>query len=128
MIDIFNEFDGKLNKNAIYECGYESGFILPYKKQVIIGTHDLFAKKRLNHSFVAGKENVFSVPKIGDYVVHQNHGIAVYTGITQLNVDGVRKDYLTLTYKGSDTLYVPTDQLDMVFRYDKKEGARVKRH
>ena len=43
-----------------------------------------------------------------------------------MNVDGVLKDYLKINYKNSDTLYVPTDQLDMVYHYDKKEGAKVK--
>ena len=52
--------------------------------------------------------------EIGDYVVHQNHGIGQYMGIEQLTVVGVTKDYIKIKYAGSDLLYLPTDQLDMV--------------
>ncbi len=122
------------NRGTITVCGgaISRGFEYPLIQTVIIGDREIFGsekkkkKKPLYRGRKGDKISDFTTLSPGDYVVHQNHGIAVYTGITQLNVDGVRKDYLTLTYKGSDTLYVPTDQLDMVFRYDKKEGARVK--
>ena len=55
--------------------------------------------------------------EIGDYVVHQNHGIGQYMGIEQLTVVGVTKDYIKIKYAGSDLLYLPTDQLDMVSKY-----------
>lgn len=54
---------------------------------------------------------------IGDYVVHQNHGIGQYMGIEQLTVVGITKDYIKIKYAGSDLLYLPTDQLDMVSKY-----------
>ena len=122
------------NRGTITVCGgsVSRGFEYPLIQTVVIGDREIFGseKKKKKKPIYRGKKgdkiSDFTTLSPGDYVVHQNHGIAVYTGITQLNVDGVRKDYLTLTYKGSDTLYVPTDQLDMVFRYDKKEGARVK--
>ena len=63
---------------------------------------------------------------MGDYVVHRNYGIGQYIGIEQLNVDGVRKDYLKIRFKGDDFLYVPTDQLDMVYKHIAKDGARIK--
>ena len=53
----------------------------------------------------------------GDYVVHQNHGIGMYTGIQRLEVQGVVKDYLKLLYDKGDTLYVPVTQLDLLSRY-----------
>ncbi|MBQ2765440.1 MAG: transcription-repair coupling factor, partial [Clostridia bacterium] len=54
---------------------------------------------------------------IGDFVVHANHGIGMYMGIEQLTVVGVTKDYIKIQYAGSDLLYLPTDQLDMVSKY-----------
>ncbi len=54
---------------------------------------------------------------IGDYVVHSAHGIGIYKGIQKLTVQGVLKDYIKIQYGGSDVLYVPVTQLDMVAKY-----------
>jgi transcription-repair coupling factor (superfamily II helicase) len=53
----------------------------------------------------------------GDYVVHDIHGIGVYKGMHQLTVEGVTKDYLKIKYKGTDLLYVPVQQLDLLSKY-----------
>ncbi len=65
--------------------------------------------------------------KSGDYVVHQSHGIGRYVGIERLDIHGVVKDYLKLSYDKGDTLYVPVTQLDTLSRYDvQDDGAKVK--
>lgn len=65
----------------------------------------------------------------GDYVVHAAHGIGLYQGIHQLEVQGVVKDYLKLQYDKGDTLYVPVTQLDLVSKYiGAKEDAKLKLH
>ena len=53
----------------------------------------------------------------GDYVVHEVHGIGRFAGIHKMKVDGFEKDYIKICYAGSDTLYVPATQLDMVTKY-----------
>ena len=53
----------------------------------------------------------------GDYVVHVEHGIAKFTGVTTLSTDNTEKEYLVLQYAAGDKLYVPTDQIDRVNRY-----------
>ncbi|MDI6710706.1 MAG: transcription-repair coupling factor [Bacillota bacterium] len=58
----------------------------------------------------------------GDYVVHVNHGIGRYLGITLLEIGGVKREYLQVKYAGEDKLYVPTDQLGMVQKYIGAEG------
>lgn len=58
----------------------------------------------------------------GDYVVHATHGIGRYVGIRTLEIQGQHKDYLHLEYAGSDTLYVPVDQLHLVQKYVGVEG------
>ncbi|MBQ2706725.1 MAG: transcription-repair coupling factor, partial [Clostridia bacterium] len=65
---------------------------------------------------------------VGDFVVHVNHGIGMYMGIEQLTVVGVTKDYIKIKYAGTDLLYLPTDQLDMVSKYigAHTEGGGVK--
>ncbi len=55
--------------------------------------------------------------KVGDYVVHETCGIGRYLGIEQLTVDGVTRDYINIQYAGSDKLFIPTNQLDMVSKY-----------
>ena len=84
-------------------------------------------KKRKRYGKVKGEKiDNFTDLNMGDYVVHRNYGIGQYIGIEQLNVDGVRKDYLKIRFKGDDFLYVPTDQLDMVYKHIAKDGARIK--
>ena len=49
--------------------------------------------------------------------MHQSHGIGMYAGIQRLEVQGATKDYLQVQYSGSDVLYVPVTQLDLLSRY-----------
>ncbi len=64
------------------------------------------------------REDLLARLQVGDYVVHEDHGIAIYEGLTRLTLaDGVEREYLYLRYAGSDRLYVPVDQVDRVRRY-----------
>ncbi len=54
---------------------------------------------------------------VGDYVVHENHGIGRFAGIVKMQVDGFEKDYVKIAYAGTDCLYVPATQLDLVTKY-----------
>jgi transcription-repair coupling factor (superfamily II helicase) len=53
----------------------------------------------------------------GDYVVHVDHGIAIFRGLTRMSSDGTEREYLVLEYAGGDRLYVPTERIDRVSRY-----------
>lgn len=53
----------------------------------------------------------------GDLVVHALHGIGKFVGIRKLEMEGITKDYITIQYAGTDVLYVPVSQLDMVSKY-----------
>ena len=65
---------------------------------------------------------------VGDYVVHTNHGIGVYAGLHTLKTEGVYQDYIKINYAGSDSLYVPCNQLDCVNKFIGAEGTvRVSR-
>ena len=77
------------------------------------------------------KERIMSYSdlSVGDYVVHINHGIGIYSGIKSITTDGVQKDYLVLNYAQGDVLYVPCNSLDSVSKYiGAGEGANVKIH
>ena len=64
-----------------------------------------------------GEKIVFADLKVGDLVVHRNHGIAIFNGVKTIRTEGNIKDYIVLTYRGGDTLYVPTENLDNVRKY-----------
>ena len=59
----------------------------------------------------------------GDYVVHAIHGIGVFDGIKTMNMSGVIKDFLKINYRGSDVLYVPVTQLDLISKYASPNDA-----
>jgi len=107
------------------------GFEFPDLKISVISDKEVFgeAKRKSARKFAkkgAGKIKSFTELKPGDYVVHINHGIGVYRGIKQLELQGFKKDYLELNYAGKDTLYVPVEQLDMVQKYIGSEGKPPK--
>lgn len=66
---------------------------------------------------------------VGDYVVHSAHGIGIYSGIHKIDVQGIIKDYIKISYAKGDVLYVPVTQLDMVTKYiGSKEDSAVHIH
>ena len=64
--------------------------------------------------------------KVGDYVVHENHGVGIYNGIVQMSDGDTKRDYFKITYKDNGILYVPTTSLDMLQKYVAGEGASPK--
>ena len=67
--------------------------------------------------------------EVGDYVVHESHGIGIYEGIHKIETHGIIKDYIKIQYAKGDTLYVPVTQLDLVSRYiGPREDANVRLH
>ena len=81
-----------------------SGFRKPKRK----------AKRKLSNAERIGSYTDLSV---GDLVVHEHHGIGRFAGVVRMPVDGVEKDYIKISYAGSDVLYVPATQLDLVSKY-----------
>lgn len=108
-----------------------NGFEYPDLKLCVISDKAVFgqAKRKVVKKNVkkgVSKIKSFSELKPGDYVVHVNHGIGVYKGIKQLEVQGHTKDYLELSYHAEDKLFVPVEQLDMVQKYIGSEGKTPK--
>lgn len=107
------------------------GFEYPDLKISVISDKEVFgeAKRktvRRNNKKGTSKIKSFTELKPGDFVVHVNHGIGVYRGIKQLELQGHKKDYLELVYECDDKLYVPVEQLDMVQKYIGSEGKNPK--
>ena len=64
--------------------------------------------------------------QVGDYIVHEHHGIGLYLGIEHIVREGVEKDYILIQYRGADRLFVPIDQMHLVEKYVGQEGKRPK--
>jgi len=108
-----------------------TGFELSIQKIAVITEEELFnkrVKKSKSRQKLSNAERIksYSELKIGDYVVHVNHGIGKYLGIETLVINGVHKDYLHIRYHGSDKLYVPVEQIDLVQKYVGSEGKEPK--
>lgn len=119
------------NKEVVVTFGIlNRGFEFPELKLSVISDNEIFGnrkKKKPPKAFKNGRKiDSFLDLKVLDYVVHVNHGIGIYKGIKQLEVQGIKKDYLHINYKGTDSLYVPVEQLDMIQKYIGNEGNAPK--
>ncbi|WP_297633795.1 transcription-repair coupling factor [uncultured Clostridium sp.] len=105
-----------------------SGFEYPKQKLCVISDKEVFGeakrklKKKTKNKKGVSKITSFTDLKIGDYVVHVNHGVGVYKGIKQMDVGGIKRDYLDIVYQKGDKLYIPVDQLDLIQKYIGGEG------
>ena len=111
----------------IVVAGYTSGFTLPTVKLVYLTERELFNKRPQRKKRIKTLENAqrlrnYTELKPGDYVVHINHGIGRFEGIKTLENNGVKRDYITITYQRGDQLFVPADQLSLVQKYVGSEG------
>ena len=76
-------------------------------------------RKKSEKKLPPGRQKIESCAdlSVGDYVVHESHGIGRFAGIVKMQVDGLERDYIKICYAGTDSLYVPATQLDMVSKY-----------
>ncbi len=90
--------------------------ICPDSREGALSASGVLKKKKKKRS---GTETILSYNdlEVGDYVVHEIHGIGQYMGIENLTIDGVSRDYINIRYAGSDKLFLPVDKLDMVSKY-----------
>ncbi len=97
------------------------GFEYSNLKFAIISDKEVFGTYKKTRPTKTRKDTAkiasFTDLNIGDYVVHESHGIGKYIGVEQLTVQGVRKDYLAVKYSGEDKLYVPIDQMNLIQKY-----------
>ncbi len=108
----------------------QGGFEYPGLKFIVISDKEIFGAGKNKSSRLRrkskGKAINFSDLKVNDYVVHENHGIGRYEGVEQLNIQGIKKDYLTIRYKGEDKLYVPIDQMNLIQKYIGSDSIKPK--
>ncbi len=107
---------------CIYIGSISAGIDYPGIRLAILTDAQLIrrrGKKEHRRALPKGQTRVESCAdlSVGDIVVHENHGIGRFAGIVKMNVDGLEKDYIKINYAGTDSLYVPATQLDMVSKY-----------
>ena len=103
------------------------GYEYPMLKFMVIAESDIFGrkkKKKRRKTYDGQKIQDFAELHVGDYVVHENHGIGIYQGIEKIQVEKVAKDYMKISYAAGGTLYIPATQLDMIQKY---AGADAKK-
>jgi len=103
------------------------GFVLSRAGLSLLTEREVFgehAEHETRRRKVAAFSPDFRDLKVGDLVVHVDHGIGRYAGIARVGEDGASRDFMLLTYEGGDRLYVPVDRLDLVQRYSGVAGQR----
>jgi len=109
-----------------------SGFEVPGAKLALVSDKEVFGRPKLRQPRKQYDQGLrisdFSEIRPGDYVVHVQHGIGKYIGVINLEVQGIRRDYLNIHYYGQDKLYVPTDSIHLINKYVGAEGHRPKLH
>ena len=115
-----DDLELRAGRVALMSGSLSSGFEYPENKTVLITQGRAMDSVRKRKARKRNKaEEIRSLADIseGDLVVHSSHGIGRFIGIRKLEFDGVVKDYITIQYAGTDKLYIPVTQLDMVSKY-----------
>ena len=107
----------------------KKGFEYPLIKFAVMTESDIFGqeqKKRKKKKNYNGKRiQDFAELSIGDFVVHEKHGLGIYRGIEKVEVDRIIKDYIKIGYRGGSNLYIPATQLDCLQKYSGGDTAKV---
>ncbi len=107
------------------------GFAYPIIDYYVMSEGDLYGKKkkrRRRRSQLDGKKiTELSSLSVGDYVIHENHGLGKYCGTERVEVSGITKDYIKITYGDGGNLYVPVTQMDVVQKYADADAEKVPR-
>lgn len=94
----------------------DNGIILHECKVAIIGSGNVYTKtapKRIRKK----RGDMFTAPEVGDYAVHEKHGIGKILGTKKIETTDGIKEYISIAYKGGDMLYVPVEQMDILSKY-----------
>lgn len=107
------------------------GFEYPLIKFIVITEGDMFGvekkrRKKKKTNYEGTKIQSFSDLSVGDYVVHEDHGLGIYRGIEKIERDGVIKDYLKVEYGDGGNLYLPAARMDGIQKYAGSDAKKPK--
>ena len=108
------------------------GYEYPMIRYAVLSETDVFGrekkqKKRRKKTYEGRRISSFTDLSVGDYVVHENHGLGIYRGIEKITVDKTVKDYMKIEYSRGACLYILATQLDAIQKYGSSDAAKVPR-
>ena len=126
------DYDHDLVEGQIMVCygKVHKGYDYPILQFAVITESDIFGaekkKKKRHRTYEGEKIASFTDLSVGDYVVHENHGLGVYKGIEKIEVDKTLKDYIKIEYASGSNLYILATQLEMIQKYAGKDAKKPK--
>ena len=107
----------------------KKGFEYPLIKFAVMTESDIFGqeqkKKKKKKNYSGSRIQDFAELSIGDFVVHEKHGLGIYRGIEKVEVDRIVKDYIKIEYRGGSNLYIPATQLDCLQKYSGADASKA---
>ena len=114
--NIVNIVDGELNEGFVYDD------IVVLTSKELFNIHSNKKKYNTKFKYSSAIKDINKL-EIGDYVVHNVHGIGVYNGIVTLSSNNNLKDYLEILYAGTDKIYIPVEKISLISKYSGREGV-----
>ncbi|HTU36818.1 MAG TPA: transcription-repair coupling factor, partial [Acidimicrobiales bacterium] len=113
---------------AVVAAPITSGFILPEAKVAVLSETDVTGRRvphRRARPRARAADGFFDDLEVGSFVVHRQHGVARFDGVTTRTMGGTTRDYLILQYRGSDRLYLPVEQIEAITPYSGGESPTL---
>lgn len=126
------DYDHALLPGQIMVCfgKVKRGYEYPILQFAVITESDIFGgekkKKKRHRTYEGEKIQNFTDLNVGDYVVHENHGLGIYKGIEKIEVDRILKDYIKIEYAGGSNLYILATNLEMIQKYAGRDAKKPK--
>ena len=106
----------------------KKGFEYPLIKFAVMTESDIFGqeqKKKKKKNYSGSRIQDFAELSVGDFIVHEKHGLGIYRGIEKVEVDRIVKDYIKIEYRGGSNLYIPATQLDCLQKYSGADASKA---
>jgi transcription-repair coupling factor (superfamily II helicase) len=135
-LDDLSDMAGRI---VLHPGNLSKGFEMPHIKLALISGAEFFGdhkqiqgrKSRRKSKALRRKKGAvidsFTDLNVGDYIVHDNHGVGRYRGLEKIEIDGIFRDYLKISYHGESALYVAINQMDVIQKYIGAEGGGAPR-
>lgn len=136
LLEEFNDrenFDISFSDNTkltLLDIQAKDGYYIRDANLFVFNENNIFTTNRKNYhkktkSKLSSSDIInYSDLTIGDYVVHENNGIGIYSGLEKIIVNNIQKDFIVINYKGNDKVFVPIDQMDLVSKYIGNKGEK----
>jgi transcription-repair coupling factor (superfamily II helicase) len=126
--DLINVDSIKSGFINIINMKINEGFII--NDYIVISEYDIddiqVVNTFKNNLHIGRKIKSFEDIKVGDYIVHSQHGIGIYGGIVPINKSGMVKDYIMISYSGNDKVYLPVEKINTIYKYGDKDSVAPK--